>query len=83
MLKQNWTSVVLAALAQRSYTTAQLRALPQLAAMHAQHLQERAKHTTLANFINPVNSMVYDTLYRLRRQGKVVRGEDGVYHLVK
>jgi len=72
-MKQKWTEIVLKAL---PATTAQINATYTVKRMNATHRAEREK---AGRWAYPVNSMVYATLVRLRRQGVVERGEDGIY----
>jgi DNA-binding PadR family transcriptional regulator len=78
-MKQQWTHVVLTMLTAKPMTCAQINATAQVQAMNAQHRRERVHNNS---WEKPVNGMVYDTLYRLRKRGLVERDEKGIYRLV-
>jgi hypothetical protein len=78
MAKQNWTQAVLALL---PATVREINSNPVIRQMNEKHLQQRKQRGAFITW--PVNSMAYDTLYRLRAQGKVKRDDNGVYRLVK
>lgn len=73
MAKQQWTHVILMML---PATLAEINATAMVSAMNEQHRRERNERGSWAN---PVNCMAYDTLYRLRKRGVVVRESNGVY----
>jgi hypothetical protein len=76
-MKQQWTNVILSLL---PATVAELNANSKVATMNATH---RAARVADGKWSNPVNSMAYATLYRLRKQGRVARGADGVYRITR
>jgi hypothetical protein len=72
---QRWTEEVLKLLPAK---VSQINADPTIRRMNERHHAERVRK---GSYANPINSMAYDTLKRLQRQGKVVREEDGTYRL--
>jgi hypothetical protein len=77
-MKQRWTPLVLSLL---PATCAEINKDPRIAAMNVLHRYSRRARQG-QGWAQPVNSMAYDTLYRLRKQGRVVRLSNGVYRLV-
>jgi hypothetical protein len=75
-MKQEWTKIVLSLL---PATVREINANPRVREMNLIHWAKREK---AGSYYDPVNSMAYDTLYRLRERGVVERDEDGVYHIV-
>lgn len=70
-----WTKTVLALL---PATLKEINANPEIQLMNSIHRAQRKKAGKIAK---PINSMAYDTLYRLRNQAVVERRKDGVYQL--
>jgi hypothetical protein len=77
-MKQRWTTIVLSLL---PATLKEINADARIAAMNVFHRQSRRARQG-QGWAQPVNSMAYDTLYRLRKRGVVVREDNGVYRLV-
>jgi hypothetical protein len=77
VVKQRWTAHVLRNL---PASVQELNKLPTTIVMNEQHRQQRL---LLGNPAPPINSMVYDTLVRLRNRGLVKRDSNGVYWKVR
>jgi hypothetical protein len=75
-MKQPWTEVILELLPNSVW---ELNRHPKIMEMNAKH---RADRVARGSWDTPVNSMAYDTLYRLRKRGIVERDEEGWYYVV-
>jgi hypothetical protein len=75
-MKQHWTDEIVKLL---PATLKEINANPRIASMNTYH--RIARHVK-GSWSEPVNSMAYDTLYRLRKRGLVTREDNGVYRLV-
>jgi hypothetical protein len=75
-MKQPWTERILELLPNSVW---ELNAHPVIKEMNRQHRADRAAR---GSWEAPVNSMAYDTLYRLRKRGVVERDEEGWYYIV-